>query len=96
MENKEKYIEYLHKKIDEWNSDIDKLMQKADDIDQKSRTELDDQIRILKGKRNEIKMKMKELSHSSDGAWKDIKSGMDLAGEAMGDAVKSAFARFFK
>lgn len=96
MKTKEQYIAYLHKKIDDWNADIDRLMYRADTIDKESRLELNRQIQLLKSKRAEIETKITELSQSGTGAWEDIKSGLDLAGEAMSAAVKSATARFFK
>jgi uncharacterized coiled-coil DUF342 family protein len=96
MKNKEQYIAYLHKKIDDWNADIDRLMDKADRIDKESRVELHNQIKILKSKRSEIETKIAELSQTGTDAWEDIKSGIDLAGEALSVAVKSATARFFK
>jgi len=46
--------------------------------------------------RLEIETKIAELSQSGTEAWEDIKSGLDLAGEAMSTALKSATARFFQ
>jgi uncharacterized coiled-coil DUF342 family protein len=96
MKTKEEYIQFLHQKIDEWNSDIDKLREKADKLDSKSREELNEQILNLKRKRDEIELKATELSKSGSDAWQDLKSGIDLAWDAMNVAVKSASSRFFK
>ncbi|MGB3212039.1 MAG: hypothetical protein WBB19_15150 [Desulforhopalus sp.] len=95
MKSKEEYIDHLHKKIDDWNADIDTLMVKTERIDRESRTELHDQIQKLKVKRDEIERKINTLSQSGAEAWGDIKSGLDLAGEAMSTAVNSATTRFF-
>lgn len=96
MKSKEEYVQYLHKKIDEWNSDIDRLRAKADRLDKESRLELEEQISQLKGRRDEIEVKVSELNQAGSDAWEDIKSGIDLAWDAMNIAIKSATSRFFK
>ncbi len=96
MKKRDEYITYLHEKLDEWNSDIDRLMEKVERVDAESRTQLKDQIQTLKSKRDQIEGKLSELGETSAEAWEDIKSGMELAKEAMNAAVKSATTRFFK
>jgi uncharacterized coiled-coil DUF342 family protein len=94
MKNKEAFVQKLHAKIDEWNADIDRLKAKADQLEADSRIEYQKQIEALKNKRNEIEKKLSELSRSGEGAWEDLKTGIDLAREAMNDAIKSATAKF--
>jgi uncharacterized coiled-coil DUF342 family protein len=94
MKNKDAYVQKLHAKIDEWNADIDKLKAKADQLEADSRIEYQKQIEALKTKRNEIEKKLSELSHAGEGALDDLKSGIDLAREAMNEGIKSAMARF--
>lgn len=96
MKKRDEYITFLHEKLDEWNSDIDRLMEKVERVDAESRTQLKEQIQTLKSKRDQIEGKLSELAETSGEAWEDIKSGMDLAKEAMNAAVKSATTRFFK
>lgn len=96
MKTKDEYISYLHKKLDDWNQDIDRLLDNVDRIDEKSRAELRQNIQALKDKRDNIEAKISELNQSGGEAWEDIKSGLDLAREAMNAAAKSATSRFFK
>ncbi|MEE4165794.1 MAG: hypothetical protein V2I35_07340 [Desulfocapsaceae bacterium] len=95
MKTKEDYIRSLHRKIDEWDAEIDKLKIKMDRIDDESRAELSENIQLLKEKRDDINRKIGELNDSGKDAWQDLKSGMDLAWEAMNTAVSSATRRFF-
>lgn len=94
MSKKEAYVQKLHAKIDEWNADIDKLSAKADQVEADSRLEFEKQIEALKAKREEFKLKLGELSQTSEDAWDDLKSGMDLAWDALNEALRSATARF--
>ena len=93
MKTKEAYIQKLHAKIDEWNADIDKLKAKADQVEADSKIEYQKQIKILKSKRDEIEKKVSEISRSGEQAWEDLKAGVDLAREAMSEAIKSATSR---
>jgi uncharacterized coiled-coil DUF342 family protein len=94
MKNKEAYIQKLHAKIDEWNADIDKLKAKADQVEADSKIEYQKQMQALKSKRDEIEKKVSEISRSGENAWEDLKTGVDLAWEAMSEAIKSATSRF--
>ncbi len=93
MKTKEAYIQKLHAKIDEWNADIDRLKAKADQVEADAKIEYQEQIQTLKSKRDEIETKISELSRSGEEAWKDLKAGVDLAWEAMNEAIKSAASR---
>ena len=96
MKTKDEYISQLHKKIDEWNGDIDRLGEKLEKVDAESRAQLQEQIQTLKSKREEIEDKLSDLGDSGSEAWEDIKSGMELAKEAMNSAMQSAKTRFSK
>jgi predicted nucleic acid-binding Zn-ribbon protein len=96
MKTKDEYVRDLHQKIEEWNRDIDKLIAELDSVDEKSRAELQENIRMLKDKRDSVQQKVAELNKSGSEAWEDLKSGADLAWEAMNVAIKSATNRFFR
>lgn len=94
MNSKEAYIQKLHAKIDEWNADIDRLKAKADQVEADSKIEYQKQIEALKNNRDDIEKKISEISRSGENAWEDLKAGIDLAREAMSEAIKSATSRF--
>lgn len=94
MSKKDAYIQKLHAKIDEWNAEIDKLNAKASQVEADSKIEYQKQIEALRQKRNEIENKLSDISRSGEEAWNDLKAGIDLAWEAMNEAIKSATSRF--
>jgi uncharacterized coiled-coil DUF342 family protein len=94
LKTRHEYIQFLHRKIDEWNLEIDKLVSLKDQIEEDSKTELNAQIDSLTQKRTEIEQQLQEITATSADAWDDMKSGIDLAWEAMNTAVKSAVSRF--
>ena len=94
MKSRHEYIQFLHRKIDEWNLEIDRLVGLKNQIEEDSKTELNAQIYSLTQKRTEIEQQLQEITATSADAWDDMKSGLDLAWEAMNTAVKSAVSRF--
>ena len=96
MQSKDEYVQFLHRKLDEWNADIDRLRLKADIIEIEKRADLQNQIDMLQSKRRDVEERLNDLSNAGTEAWKDMKSGFDLAWEATSNAFQSAVLRFLK
>ncbi|MCF8129709.1 MAG: hypothetical protein K9N10_14465 [Deltaproteobacteria bacterium] len=94
MSTKDAYVKKLHAKLDEWNAQIDKMKAKADQAEADSRIEYNKRIAELQEKRNETKEKLETLREAGEGAWEDLKSGVQLAVESMEEALASAKSRF--
>ncbi len=93
MKNKDEYVRELHARIDAWNAEIDKLKAKADISEAAARREYQKQIDTLRDNVKAFDEKVSEIRHAGEGAWQDLKSGIDLAWESINEAIKSAAAR---
>jgi len=96
MSKRDAFIQKLHAKIDEWNADIDKLAAKTQQAEADARIEYQEQIDALKHQRQEVENQLADLKQSGEGAWEDLRAGLDLAFESMNEAVKSAMSQFNK
>jgi predicted nucleic acid-binding Zn-ribbon protein len=96
MASRQEYIQSLHRKIDEWNEEIDTLSVQKDRLEAESKLELQKQIDLLKSKRSDMELQLEHLKTTGAEAWEDVKSGVDLAWEAMNLAITSAVSRFSK
>jgi uncharacterized coiled-coil DUF342 family protein len=94
MPDKDAYVQKLHAKLDEWNAEIDKLKARADKAEAESRLEYQKEIETLQERRQEAEEKLAELRRAGEGAWEDLKSGVQSALNAMEVALKSARSRF--
>jgi uncharacterized coiled-coil DUF342 family protein len=94
MPDKDAYVQKMHAKLDEWNAEIDELKAKADKAEAKSRFEYQKEIENLRERREDAKEKLTEISRSGEGAWEDLKSGIQNAVDSMEEALKSARSRF--
>lgn len=94
MSSKDEYVRKMQEKLAELNADIDKLAAKAGEVSGDLKSEYSEQIAALKVKQAAARLKIEEMQRSSEGAWQDLKAGIDLAWTAIGEAVDSAKSRF--
>ncbi len=93
-EQREAYIEKFKSKLDEWNSEIDKLQAKAKGAHDIARVSYDKQIEELKAKRDDLKLKMSNLHTRGEVAWEDLRDGIGTAWKNLGDSIEEAKSRF--
>ena len=94
MPTKDEYVRKMHSKLDHWNAEIDKLAARANQSKAEIRAEYGKQIEELQPKRDEAKNKLERLQNAGEGAWEDMKAGVEMAWDAIGEAVDSAKSRF--
>lgn len=94
MKSKEEYIRAMQEKLEEWNADIDVLMAKGNEVSAELKSDYAEQVESLKTKQAVARQKIDELQKSGEGAWEDLKTGLDLAWRVIGEAVDSAKSRF--
>lgn len=94
MKSRDEYIRTMQAKLEEWNAEIDILSAKAGEVKADVRKEYIEQIESLKAKQTVARQKIEELQHAGESAWGDVKSGIDLAWTALGEAIDSARSRF--
>jgi uncharacterized coiled-coil DUF342 family protein len=94
MSMKEAYEKKVAAQLDEWKSEIDKMKAKADKADAEAKLEYYKQIDGLRSKQKAAQEKLTELKNAGHEAWEDLKSGVDLAKDSVGEALKSAASRF--
>lgn len=88
------YVEKLKGNITAWNGEIDELQAKMGKAKDEAQVELKKQVEEMKAKRLALEEKMENLQQASEDAWEDVKSGVDVARQILGQAVKSAKERF--
>ncbi|MFP4109233.1 MAG: hypothetical protein ACLFT1_09175 [Desulfonatronovibrio sp.] len=93
-EKREALIQGIKAKIDEWNAEIDRLQAKADQAEAKARIDYQEEIQGLEQIRDDARQKLQKLEQAGEGAWEDLRSGFEIAFEAMDEALRSARQRF--
>ncbi len=88
------YVEKLKGNIAAWNGEIDEFQAKADKAKDDAQVEIKKQIEEMKAKRLALEGKMADLQNASEEAWEDVKGGVDVARQILGQAVKAAKDKF--
>lgn len=94
MGNRDEYVRKMQAKLEEWNAEIDKLSAKANEATAELKKEYSEQIESLKARQAVARERIEELQQAGEGAWGDLKSGIELAWTALGEALDSARSRF--
>jgi predicted nuclease with TOPRIM domain len=94
VDTKEAYLEKLQGKLDEWRAEIDRLKAKAAQSKADLKLQIDNRIKDLEAQSQEAQEKFQQLRQASGDAWEDLKGGVTRAWADLGEAVKSAIAKF--
>ena len=91
---KDAYVEKAKAKLDQWNAEIDRLAAKAARGKADATIEYQNKMADLRRKRDAMNAEVQRLQKAGTGAWGDVKAGVEVAWEALGEAIDSARARF--
>ena len=94
MMNREQAIESLKGKLDQWNTDLDRLERRAESFSEERRKELEKTVHQLKDRRDEAMEALDRLGSASDDAFDDIREGAMQAWDSMSDSLEQAQRRF--
>jgi len=94
MSKKQAYEEKFKAQLDELNAKIDVLKAKAKQAEASLKADYYEAIEDLLKKRSEAQNKLETLRDAGDGAWEDMKQGVDESWNTFAASVKSAASRF--
>jgi uncharacterized coiled-coil DUF342 family protein len=96
MSRREEYIDQLTNQLKKWDTEIDKLEEKAGEMSAEAKVKYQEQLASWREQRDAAAVKMQELSKSSEAAWQEMSAGMSQAWDAMKVAFDKATQVFTK
>jgi chromosome segregation ATPase len=96
MSTRDDYVKTMHELLDKLNAEIDALADKAEHARADLHEETREQIAQLRTRQAQARDRLASLRDAGEGAWEDMKAGMEMAKEAIGEAIESAKSRFGK
>lgn len=96
MSTRDDYVRKMHSLLDKLNAEIDALADKAEHARDEVREDYKKQIAGLRTRQDEARTKLDSLRTAGEGAWQDLKTGVEMARDAIGEAIESAKSRFGK
>lgn len=96
MNSREKTVENLKLKLDEWNTKIDELEVQARLAEMQNREKFEAELTRMKQKRDEIKDRLEDLPESGQKAFEEFRQGAEQAWDVLSDAYQKARSHFSK
>jgi predicted nucleic acid-binding Zn-ribbon protein len=90
MGTRDEYVKKMHELLDKLNAEIDALTERAENAG----ADMRDELAELRGKQDQARTKLASLRNAGEGAWQDLKAGVEMAKDAIGEAIESAKTRF--
>ncbi len=94
MSSKDEYVRKMHSQLDQLSNEIDRLVVKKEGIEEAGRAELVKHLEDLQRRRDDVRDRLKSIQQAGENAWADMQSGLELAWEAITQAMDSARNRF--
>lgn len=94
MSMKEAYQQKMNAQLQEWQQKIDLLKSKADKAEAEQKIKYYEQVESLRAKQMAVHEKLEELRNASEGAWEDVKAGVELAWHDLEHAFERAVNKF--
>lgn len=96
MSTRDEFVRKMHSLLDKGNAEIDALEARAEHAEAGARDAYRNQIAALRAKQDEARARLESLRTAGEGAWQDMRAGIDMAWEAIGEAIDSAKSRIKK
>jgi uncharacterized protein YicC (UPF0701 family) len=94
MEEKTAYQEKYEAKLKEWKAKIDQLEARAEQAKADAKIDYQEKIKELKAQEKTARSKLEEIKKSGSAAWKDLKGGLEKAGDELNSALDKAVSKF--
>jgi DNA mismatch repair ATPase MutS len=94
MEDKKSYLQRMADQLKQWDIEIDELKAKAVKAKADSRIELNNQIDELRAKKKTAQEKLTQLQEAGDGAWGEMKAGLERSWTEFKGAFSKASEKF--
>ena len=94
MTNRDEYLEKFKAKLDEWNTEIDKLERNARQVQADAMAQYDKQLESLREMRDDAQRKYSEMQNTTTEAWDVMLQGTEKAWQAWGSAFENARSKF--
>lgn len=96
MSTRDDHVKKMHELLDKLNAEADALADRIEHARAGMREEYHEQLAQLRERQVQARARLASLREAGEDAWEDLKAGLDMAKDALGEAIESAKARLGK
>ena len=93
MKNKDSYLQRKAKQLHQWERVMDNLITRANNTEDKDRSEILNQIDNIKVKKKYIENELKRLKLSDENEWKEERNELEKSWKELRDAFSNSAVR---
>lgn len=90
MGSRDEWVEAAKSKLDEWNTELDRLEEKARSAKREREAQYQRAIANLERKRAEVRDKVAEIQEAGDSAWDELRDGARESLKVLSEAFRAA------
>ncbi len=90
------YVQEMKAKLDEWNAEVDRIQAKIDQADAETRIQYQKQLDDLRAKRKDLEDRIAGVQQAGEGAWQDLKQGLESSWSILKTSLTRAKNEFEK
>lgn len=94
MATRDEYVAKMKVQLDEWNTEIDAMEARSEQVKADVRAEFQAQLVALRAQRDKGENKLEELKSASDGAWDRVKTEAENLWDAFRDSAVAFRAHY--
>ncbi len=94
MSMKDDYVAIMESQIKSWDTEVDKLSAKAEQMNADARAKYAEQLKTMRANRDAAYKKLQEMQAANESAWQQMQAGVDAAWAATKSATDQASALF--
>jgi hypothetical protein len=91
---KDAYQEKLDARLKEFSVELDRLKAKASVMNEDVRLQYERQLAELQAKHEHADVKLSEIKHAGEGAWRELRTGAEHAFDELRRGAKNAASKF--
>lgn len=93
MDNKDKYVEKLKVKLDEWNAELNRLEAKAREAGTEARSRYEKELNSLREYYNEARQRYLSVQKATKDTWETLRQDAEEASRKLKESIDSYRSR---
>jgi hypothetical protein len=92
--SKQEFMDQMNNQLKAWQAEIDRLKAKAAESEARARSEYYNEISNLEMKKNNLSDQLEKMKTAGEGAWGDMKAGLQKAWRELDESFRNALEKF--
>jgi chromosome segregation ATPase len=94
MSERKEYIDKMAEQLKSWDNELIKYQEKIKNVNDNMRQNYQEELSRIKDKMSQVQNKLNEMRQAGDGAWKELRAGLERSWTELRNSFESARSKF--